>query len=268
MSSIINNIALGILVPAQASSTRYGRAKVERATPALAWLWFSLLAVVLGTKNCTPAYNATHTMCMEPYQNCTTYCSETALSNVIILWVHNHYRSHIALGQLANFPPAANMFQLRWDDDLAAVAGARGRDCVRSAGQFTDYFEQQWTADFPLVDQNLLIHCSNQMTPAVAWEHVVRDWFDQSTNFPQDQVGSHENARGAGSGAREQGVPLRLQLQTPGQRGRRAALPGRPTLLALSGGHGVRIVRGALRTAEGQSGRGHDVLSAGLNSSS
>ncbi|XP_037565072.1 cysteine-rich venom protein [Dermacentor silvarum] len=107
-------------------------------------------------------------MCMEPYQNCTTYCSETALSNVIILWVHNHYRSHIALGQLANFPPAANMFQLRWDDDLAAVAGARGRDCVRSAGQFTDYFEQQWTADFPLVDQNLLIHCSNQMTPAVA----------------------------------------------------------------------------------------------------
>ncbi|KAH7960949.1 hypothetical protein HPB49_025274 [Dermacentor silvarum] len=170
---------------------------MERATPALVWLWFSLLAVVLGTKNCTPPYNATHTMCMEPYQNCTTYYSETALSNVTILWVHNHYRSHIALGQLANFPPAANMLQLRWDDTLAEVAEARGRRCVGSAGvMFTDYYEQRWTADFPLVGQNVLTQRSNQATPAVTWEHVVRDWFDQNTNYPVNQVGSHDWARG------------------------------------------------------------------------
>ncbi|XP_050029088.2 venom allergen 5-like [Dermacentor andersoni] len=170
---------------------------MERATPAIVWLWFSPLVVVLGTKNCKPPYNATHTMCMEPYQKCTTYYSETALSNVTVLWIHNHYRSYVALGQLANFPPAADMLQLRWDDDLAEVADARGRRCVGSAGiSFTDYYEQRWTADFPRVGQNLLAQRSKNATPAVTWEHVVRDWFHQFTDYPTDQVGSHQRPKG------------------------------------------------------------------------
>ncbi|XP_065298839.1 venom allergen 5-like [Dermacentor albipictus] len=170
---------------------------MERATPALVWLWFSPLVVVLATKDCKPPYNATHTMCMEPYQNCTTYFSETFVSNVTILWIHNHYRSHVALGQLADFPPAADMLQLRWDDDLAEVADARGRRCVGSSGlSFTDYYEQRWTADFPLVGQNLLAQRSENAVQPVRWEHVVREWFHQFTDYPTDRVGSHQRLRG------------------------------------------------------------------------
>ncbi|XP_075542025.1 cysteine-rich venom protein-like [Dermacentor variabilis] len=168
---------------------------MERATPALLWLWFSPLVVVLGTMNCKPPYNATHVMCAKPYQKCTTYFSEKALSNVTILWIHNHYRSYIALGQLANFPSAADMLQLRWDDDLAEVAEARGRRCVRSEGiSTTDYYEQRWTADFPLVGQNLLAQRSNNAAPLITWERVVRGWFHGFPDYPIERVGSYQGA--------------------------------------------------------------------------
>ncbi|KAH7956079.1 hypothetical protein HPB52_005996 [Rhipicephalus sanguineus] len=171
---------------------------MERAAPTLLCICFTLIVAVRTKKPCPSPYNATHTMCMPPYQSCTTLYSDTPASFVTILWVHNHYRSHLALGQLANFPSAANMLQLRWDDDLAAVAEARARRCIGPEGVlFTDTNEQRWTADFPLVGQNVLNQRSKEDRLSVNWEHVVRDWFKQNTLFTADQAEAHSAVFGA-----------------------------------------------------------------------
>ncbi|KAH6932224.1 hypothetical protein HPB50_003732 [Hyalomma asiaticum] len=170
---------------------------MERTTPALLWIWFTLLVPIQTGKPCPPPYNASHTMCMPPYQPCTTHYNETALSNVTILWVHNHYRSHLALGRLSSFPAAANMLQLRWDDDLAAVAEARARRCVGMQGEFfIDYIEQRWTVDFPLVGQNVLNQVRRNDTGSVIWDHVVRDWFLQSTRYTAAEAEAHKAMSG------------------------------------------------------------------------
>ncbi|XP_037269226.2 cysteine-rich venom protein [Rhipicephalus microplus] len=157
-----------------------------------------MLVTVRAHQPCPPPYNATHTMCMPPYQDCTTLYSDVPASFVTILWVHNHYRSHLALGHLANFPSAANMLQLRWDDDLAAVADARARRCIGKEGVlFTDNNEQRWTADFPLVGQNVLNQRSKEDRLSVNWEHVVRDWFKQNTVFSVAQAQNHSAIFGA-----------------------------------------------------------------------
>jgi len=48
----------------------------------------------------------------------------------LILDAHNHFRNKIASGKLPGFAPAARMPALRWNEDLAYIAGIHARSCT------------------------------------------------------------------------------------------------------------------------------------------
>lgn len=47
-----------------------------------------------------------------------------------ILHLHNYYRSRVASGYQFPLGPAARMYTMVWDDELAAQAGNNARSCV------------------------------------------------------------------------------------------------------------------------------------------
>ncbi|KAL1474763.1 hypothetical protein MTO96_037743 [Rhipicephalus appendiculatus] len=100
-------------------------------------------------------------MCKDdPYQTCITYFTNASFMNTRILWAHNHYRSHVALGHLANYPSAGNMLEMRWDDELARVAEAKGRLCATRTAK----------------------------TTPIIWRIAVRNWFDQNVILSRKQI--------------------------------------------------------------------------------
>ncbi|XP_037291757.2 venom allergen 5 [Rhipicephalus microplus] len=136
-----------------------------------------------------PPYNDSHVMCMtQPFTDCITYFVNSTLLSESVLWMHNHYRSHLALGRLADFPAAGNMLQLRWDDELARVAEAKARLCADHIGSLNVHVGGIWTVDFPDVGISMQPQKTDDETAPVIWRFVVRDWFDQNIFFPKEHV--------------------------------------------------------------------------------
>ncbi|XP_075724225.1 venom allergen 5-like [Rhipicephalus microplus] len=136
-----------------------------------------------------PPYNDSHVMCMtQPLTDCITYFVNSTLLSESVLWMHNHYRSHLALGRLADFPTAGVMLQLRWDDELARVAEAKARLCADELGSLNVHVGGIWTVDFPDVGISMHPQKTDDETASVIWRFVVRDWFDQSISFPKEHV--------------------------------------------------------------------------------
>ncbi|KAL1474762.1 hypothetical protein MTO96_037742 [Rhipicephalus appendiculatus] len=136
-----------------------------------------------------PPYNDSHVMCMtQPFTECITYFVNSTFLSESILWVHNHYRSHLALGRLADFPAAGNMLQLRWDDELARVAEAKARLCADEGGSLNVHTGGIWTVDFPDVGISMEPQKADDQTMPIIWRFVVRDWFDQNILFPKEHV--------------------------------------------------------------------------------
>nr|XP_050029002.1 scoloptoxin SSD976-like [Dermacentor andersoni] len=138
---------------------------------------------------CKAPYNQTHVMCAKPYDTCTTFFANTSFMKESILWVHNHYRSHLALGRLSDFPSAGNMLMMQWNEELSRVAEAMGRLCTGQTGVVRPSTQIQYsTAEFPVVGCNIQAQWTNQMTMPIIWRFVVRDWFDQNLEFPKEQI--------------------------------------------------------------------------------
>ncbi|KAL3200952.1 hypothetical protein MRX96_053584 [Rhipicephalus microplus] len=136
-----------------------------------------------------PPYNDSHVMCMtQPFTDCITYFVNSTLLSESVLWMHNHYRSHLALGQLADFPAAGNMLQLRWDYELAKVAEAEARLCADELGSLNVYVGSIWTVDFPDVGISMHPQKTDDETAPVIWRFVVRGWFDQNVFFSKEDV--------------------------------------------------------------------------------
>jgi Cysteine-rich secretory protein family len=53
----------------------------------------------------------------------------SAMHKKLILDLHNQFRSKIATGKVPGYAPAARMPALRWNEDLAYVAGLHARSC-------------------------------------------------------------------------------------------------------------------------------------------
>ncbi|KAH7943230.1 hypothetical protein HPB52_006542 [Rhipicephalus sanguineus] len=128
-------------------------------------------------------------MCMtQPYTECITYFVNSTFLSQSILWVHNHYRSHLALGRLADFPSAGNMLQLRWDDELARVAEAKARLCADEGGSLHVHTGAIWRVDFPDVGISMQPQKADDKAIPIIWRFVVRDWFDQNILFPKEEA--------------------------------------------------------------------------------
>ncbi|KAH7982486.1 hypothetical protein HPB52_005293 [Rhipicephalus sanguineus] len=103
-------------------------------------VWVAVAILASGSsavvaKPCRPAYwntrnGVVHTACQPRNRNCTILLR--GLSNrekKDFLRRHNKLRSLIAMGRLKGFKPAANMYELVWDDELAEVAQALADQC-------------------------------------------------------------------------------------------------------------------------------------------
>jgi len=94
----------------------------------------------------------------------------------VIVSLHNKLRSQVALGQefrgvVGSQPPAANMLEMTWDDELAVVAQRWadqcqfGHDSIRNVGRFK-------------VGQNVYIHAHSNAGP-VPWRQGIMSFYDE-----------------------------------------------------------------------------------------
>ncbi|KAK8756770.1 hypothetical protein V5799_000538 [Amblyomma americanum] len=116
-----------------------------------------------------------------------------------ILWLHNHYRSQLALGHLANFPATGNMLEMRWDNQLAEVVQALAERSAAAEGIVShDRPDDRTTPTFFKVGQNLFSERAPFTTKTVAmkWHFVVRDWFDENYLYCSSKLEEYEAVEG------------------------------------------------------------------------
>ena len=112
----------------------------------------------------------------------------TAAEKAQIVSLHNKKRSQVANGQEARGssgpqPPAADMLEMRWDNELAAIAQTWadqcqfGHDTTRDVSRFK-------------VGQNVYIHASTNggSTP---WRRGINSWYDEVKIYSNRDINSY-----------------------------------------------------------------------------
>ncbi|KAK8756772.1 hypothetical protein V5799_000540 [Amblyomma americanum] len=116
-----------------------------------------------------------------------------------ILWLHNQYRSQLALGHLADFPATGNRFEMRWDNQLAEVVQALAERCSTPEGVVShDRPEERTTLTFLKVGQNLFIQrAAFTAKVAVKCYFFVQDLFDENYLYSSSKGEKYEAMDGA-----------------------------------------------------------------------
>ncbi|KAH7970944.1 hypothetical protein HPB49_017055 [Dermacentor silvarum] len=155
-------------------------------------LCFSML-VAPAVQECKEEYRSrrpTHTACRPPNENCTiSNRTVTAQDRRLILETHNHYRSTVALGNLSGFPPAADMRELEWDEELASVAQAKAEQCTDPNGDADhDRMADRFTTRFNRTGQNLAWKGRNFPFKSRDWAGRIKSWFAEYVDYPPANV--------------------------------------------------------------------------------
>uniref|UniRef100_A0A1W7RAS5 Cysteine-rich secretory protein n=1 Tax=Hadrurus spadix TaxID=141984 RepID=A0A1W7RAS5_9SCOR len=134
---------------------------------------------VASSQTCPEIYlrfSKDHTYCLR--SNCHVIKrGVTEEDKKIILDIHNEFRNKIALGQETSprqQPPAANMIQMEWDNELAEIAQAHSDQCIFEH----DNAPQRQVENFP-VGQNLLI---TMLSKTINWRKI-RMWYTSEINY-------------------------------------------------------------------------------------
>lgn len=150
----------------------------------------SIFSAVLA-QPCRPTYWKTrngvvHTACKPRNPNCTIILR--GLSNrdkKEFLRRHNKLRSLVATGRLWGFKPAANMYELQWDDELAEVAQALADQC----GDMThDSADARFTRRFRVTGQNLASERRSSDVRKMDGLRFVDKWFKEHRDYSPYQV--------------------------------------------------------------------------------
>ncbi|XP_077525279.1 CRISP/Allergen/PR-1-like [Amblyomma americanum] len=142
-------------------------------------------------------YNQDHVMCRQHTSTCQPIAAGIEDSDKDkILAAHNRYRSQIATGNTTRLPPAANMMELEWDDDLARVAQAHANLCANQPSCSSCMRIEK----FPIVGRTgCLIRTDNEDNNR-DWEGCIGHMFDESGRLPDTGLISPiRTARGAES---------------------------------------------------------------------
>jgi len=117
---------------------------------------------------------------------------------VTILHQHNQLRSLVATGQEARGapgpqPPAANMRQMEWDDELAVIAQSHANQCI---------FEHECgdcrrVSRFG-VGQNLFISFQSNFQTKIEWPRAIRAWYDEVAEFSPNAIQPFQFSAGVG----------------------------------------------------------------------
>lgn len=158
-------------------------------TPMLLWTIVATVALwqfpSARSQNCSDIhlrYHENHTLCKSEAGCELQVTGIEENMKQFILKLHNHYRNLIASGNETNMPPASNMLEMEWDDDLARVAQAHASQCE---------FEHDCPAcrrmeKFSDVGQNLCLDRTTRDNPQPDWESCIRRWYDEVTLFPNN----------------------------------------------------------------------------------
>ncbi|KAM7299828.1 putative antigen 5/SCP domain-containing protein [Ixodes scapularis] len=126
-----------------------------------------------------------HTACKPPNKRCKI--TESGLSNDHkdeFLKAHNYYRMKVARGELPNFPKAATMPKLIWDDELAEVAQAHADQCtVANRDLRHDNKKGRFTTKFRYVGQNLAWEAASDRDQPMNVTRQVTSWFNEYRDF-------------------------------------------------------------------------------------
>uniref|UniRef100_A0A2D0PCB9 U10-Eretoxin-Ek1ar_1 n=1 Tax=Eresus cinnaberinus TaxID=175337 RepID=A0A2D0PCB9_ERECI len=95
----------------------------------------SAIALAFGFIECGRCpyekFTPNHSFCKPPNPSCNILQRGVGAGDRMkILKLHNDYRAKVAAGQeteAGGLPPAANMLEMVWDDELAAVAQKHAR---------------------------------------------------------------------------------------------------------------------------------------------
>ncbi|XP_061711300.1 venom allergen 5-like [Cydia pomonella] len=103
----------------------------------------------------------------------------TALEKQSIVDAHNRLRQSIALGQVSSQPPAANMMEMVWDEELAATAQRWADQCTPAH----DHAAQRDVGRFP-VGQNLAATWTTRPPTETKdsqpdFMRQIKAWFDE-----------------------------------------------------------------------------------------
>ena len=107
-----------------------------------------------------------------------------AFSNLQVVAHHNRLRSRVASG-LTRLPPATNMLEVHWDEELAQVAQRLADQCVfdhdcsecRRVGRFS-------------VGQNLYQAFTTRTEERTDWVGAIDSWFNEIELLPISSVSS------------------------------------------------------------------------------
>ncbi|XP_074030385.1 venom allergen 3 isoform X3 [Leptinotarsa decemlineata] len=150
--------------------------------------------VASATDYCKICENGTHTMCLfneGPGPNCLDYkkIEITDQMKKSIVDIHNDIRNHVASGRetrgrLGGQPPAADMSQLVWDEELSLMAQRWADQCVNINATFQHDFCRK-TDRFD-VGQNILTAVTiNSNLPELA--NLILSWYKQVSDvIPSD----------------------------------------------------------------------------------
>ncbi|KAH9361638.1 hypothetical protein HPB48_005209 [Haemaphysalis longicornis] len=167
---------------------------VHMGLRAAVWLVASLVACCPGSglaRTCRAAYRNTvngvvHTACQPQNRNCTILRRGlSAADKKALLRRHNKLRSLVATGRLKGYKPAANMYELVWDDELAEVAQALADRC---GDMSHDLASARFTRRFKLTGQNLATEQRSNQVMTVNWVRFIDRWFKEHKNYPPQQV--------------------------------------------------------------------------------
>ncbi|XP_064470478.1 CRISP/Allergen/PR-1-like isoform X2 [Ornithodoros turicata] len=130
-------------------------------------------------------YSDNHTLCLPNNTQC--HLQVTGIEDEMkqyILKLHNHYRNLMALGHEQDMPPASDMMEMEWDDDLAELAQAHANQCVFDH----DCGDCRRLPQFSSVGQNLCLDRTNSYDPSPNWESCIKRWYDEVPLFANTSI--------------------------------------------------------------------------------
>ncbi|KAF8764876.1 CRISP/Allergen/PR-1 like protein [Argiope bruennichi] len=148
-------------------------------------------------------FSLEHTFCISKNPRCDIKRSGVSQQDIQeILRLHNQYRSDLALGKETRakggtLPKAADMLQMVWDDELAAIAQKWAENCEFDH----DCDECRDVPNFG-VGQNLAIQyasCSNCKEDDITkpkWADAVKDLYDEVLDFHKSWLDRFESHGG------------------------------------------------------------------------
>lgn len=157
----------------------------------------ALLVVFQSIDGCQyTKYSPRHTMCFSKNTACPLKQKGVSKYDIqIILDEHNSYRQRVANGQTkqSSQPPAADMRQLEWDNELATVAQKWAEQCKVQH----DCPDCRQLPRFR-VGQNIYMYASTEDNATTDWYTATHEWYKEVSIFPAAKIEPFQHPQTAG----------------------------------------------------------------------